>query len=215
MRIGYARVSTQDQSLNLQLDALRAAGCTRIFREKIGGKARNRPKLQAALNALGSGDHIVVWRLDRLGRDFRHLVDIAEELRGRQANIISLSEGIDTSSSIGEVVYRLICVFADFERSVIVERTRAGLAAAKARGVKLGPRSKLSPAMVDKAREYIAEGMHIEAVAEGYGVSRSTLYRYIRIGARAVRAETDYDQQVDGTLTSLHSELNQDKKPLM
>lgn len=180
MRIGYARVSTEDQSLNLQLDALRAAGCTRIFKEKIGGKARSRPKLQAALAALGPGDHIVVWRLDRLGRDFRHLVDIAEELRGRQANIISLAEGIDTSSSIGEVVYRLICVFADFERNVIVERTRAGLAAAKARGVKLGGHPKLSPAMVEKARQYIAEGMHIDAVADGYCVSRSTLYRHLR-----------------------------------
>ena len=182
MRIGYARVSTEDQSLNLQLDALRAAGCARIFKEKTSGQSRKRPEFEAALKALKPGDQMIVWRLDRLGRTFRHLVDIADELRERDCYLISLRDGIDTSSSMGEVLYRVMCVFADFERNVIVERTRAGLAAAKARGVKLGGRSKLSPAMVEKARQYIAEGMHIDAIADGYCVSRSTLYRHLRLG---------------------------------
>ena len=181
MRIGYARVSTDEQSLNLQLDALRAAGCTKVFREKISSKARNRPKLLSALNALKPGDSIVVWRLDRLGRDFRHLVDIADELRAKKANIVSLTEGIDTSSAIGEVIYRLICVFADFERNVIVERTIAGLAAAKARGQRLGRRPKLTAPQIAEARTRLTGDTKVGDIARDYGVGRSTLYRNLKL----------------------------------
>jgi DNA invertase Pin-like site-specific DNA recombinase len=171
------RVSTADQCLNLQADALRAAGCDRVFEDRSSGSSRKRPGLEAALAAIGPGDQIVVWRLDRLGRNFRHLVDIADELRERGANLISIQEGIDTSSSVGEIVFRLLSVFSDFERNVIVERTRAGLAAAKARGVKLGRRPKLSPSQILAARDLIDGGEKAEIVASRYGVGRATLFR--------------------------------------
>lgn len=174
------RVSTADQCLDLQADALRAAGCHRVFEDRLSGKSRKRPGLDAALAAIGPGDQIVVWRLDRLGRNFRHLVDIADELRERDANLISLQEGIDTSSSVGEIVFRLLSVFSDFERNVIVERTRAGLAAAKARGVKLGRRPKLSPSQIVAARDLIDGGEKAGFVARRFGVGRSTLFRSFR-----------------------------------
>jgi len=122
----------------------------------------------------------VVWRLDRLGRNFGHLVAIADELRGRGANLISLSEGIDTSSSVGEVIFRLFSVFSDFERNVIVERTVAGLAAARARGVRLGRASKMSPSQIAEAQSLIDGGMKAEAVASRYSVSRTTLFRHLK-----------------------------------
>lgn len=178
MRYGYARVSTDDQSLNLQMDALTAAGCEgRIFTDKLSGKTRKRPGLEDLLARVGRDDTLVVWRLDRVGRNFRDLIDIADELRERGANLISLSEGIDTSSSVGEVIYRLMIVFADFERKVIVERTNAGLAAAKARGVRLGRRRKLSATKVAELRRAVADGLPKAEAARQYGIGRTTLYR--------------------------------------
>ncbi|HEV2818249.1 MAG TPA: recombinase family protein [Allosphingosinicella sp.] len=174
------RVSTADQCLNLQADALRAAGCDRMFEDRLSGRSRKRPGLEAALAQIGTGDRLIVWRLDRLGRNFRDLVDIADELRERGANLISLSEGIDTSSSVGEIVFRLMSVFSDFERNVIVERTRAGLAAAKARGVRLGRRPKLSPSQIIAARDLVDGGKKAEIVASQFGVGRATLFRNIR-----------------------------------
>lgn len=196
MRIGYARVSTDDQSLNLQLDALRAAGVTRVFTDKLSGKSRKRPGLEKMLAALQPSDTIVVWRLDRIGRNFRDLVDIADELRERGANLISLSEGIDTSSSIGEVIYRLMIVFADFERKVIVERTLAGLKAAKARGVQLGRKPKLSLAQAREARVLVRSGVKADVAARRYGVARSTLYSHIgSASASPLVAGDDGDNQ--------------------
>lgn len=188
VRIGYARVSTDDQSLNLQLDALRAAGCERIFTDKLSGKSRKRAGLDEALAALNAGDQIVVWRLDRLGRNFRHLVDIADELRERGVNLISISEGIDTSSNVGEIIFRLMSVFSDFERNVIVERTVAGLAAAKARGVKLGRKPKMNSAQIAEARLLIQSGITTEAVAAHYGVGRTTMFRNVRHSAQRLAA---------------------------
>ncbi len=179
MRIGYARVSTEDQSLNLQLDALRAAGCKRVFKEKISGKSRRGPKLHAALDELYAGDQIVVWRLCRLGRTFRHRVELGDELHERGVTIVSLTEGIDTSTSFGMAIYRILSIFADMEHEGIVTRTRAGLAAARARGIKLRARHKLSQAQVDQARMLLASGMKAKVVAGDLGVSRSTLFRYL------------------------------------
>ncbi|MDQ4418848.1 recombinase family protein [Sphingobium sp. DEHP117] len=179
VRIGYARVSTDDQSLNLQLDALRHAGCAKIFTDKLSGKSRRRAGLDDALASLNANDQLVVWRLDRLGRNFRHLVDIADELRERGVNLISISEGIDTSSNVGEIIFRLMSVFSDFERNVIVERTRAGLAAAKARGVKLGRKPGLSASQVAQARQLLQSDMKMNAIARQLAVGRSTLYRYL------------------------------------
>jgi DNA invertase Pin-like site-specific DNA recombinase len=174
------RVSTADQCLDLQADALRAAGCDRVFEDRLSGRSRKRPGLEAALAQIGAGDRLIVWRLDRLGRDFRDLVDIADELRERGANLISLSEGIDTSSSVGEIVFRLMSVFSDFERNVIVERTRAGLAAAKARGVRLGRKPKLSQSQIVAARDLVDGGRKAGSVARQFGVGRATLFRNIR-----------------------------------
>lgn len=180
MRYGYARVSTDDQSLNLQLDALTAARCDGgIFTDKLSGKSRNRPGLADLLSQIASGDTLIVWRLDRIGRNFRDLVDIADELRERGANLISLSEGIDTSSSIGEVIYRLMIVFADFERKVIVERTNAGLAAAKARGVRLGRRPKLTARQVRDLRALADSGKPKAQIARDFRIGRTTLYRHL------------------------------------
>lgn len=177
MRYGYARVSTDDQNLNLQLDALNAAGVTHIFTDKLSGKTRKRPGLEDLLSQIGPKDTLVVWRLDRIGRNFRDLVDIADELRERGANLISLTEGIDTSSSIGEVIYRLMIVFADFERKVIVDRTNAGLAAAKARGVKLGRPPKLSPRTAASLKRAVDGGLSKVEVAKIFRIGRTTVYR--------------------------------------
>lgn len=177
------RVSTIDQCLDLQLDALRAAGCERIFEDRISGKSRKRPGLDEAFASLSEGQQLIVWRLDRLGRNFRDLVDLADELRERGAHLISLSEGIDTSSSVGEIVFRLLSVFSDFERNVIVERTNAGLAAAKARGVRFGRKPKLSDHQAKEARRLIDGGMKAHAVAARLGVGRSTLFRHLQKAA--------------------------------
>lgn len=179
MRIGYARVSTDDQSLNLQLDALRAAGCQHIYTDKLSGKSRKRPGLEKAMRACANGSQLVVWRLDRLGRNFRHLVDIADELRERGVNLISLSEGIDTSSNVGEIIFRLMSVFSDFERNVIVERTNAGLASARSRGVRLGREPKMTQAQAVEARRLMEGGMKSVAVAARFNVGKSTLFRHL------------------------------------
>jgi DNA invertase Pin-like site-specific DNA recombinase len=177
MRIGYARVSTDEQTTDLQLDALKTAGCDQIFQDSLSGASRKRAGLRDALAAVSAGDKFVVWKLDRLGRDFRDLNDIADELHERGAHFVSLTEGIDTSSPVGEVIYRLLSVFADFERNVIVERTRAGIRAARARGVRLGRRPKLTPEQVAEANMLLAGDASAEEVAKRYGVDRSTVYR--------------------------------------
>jgi len=176
-RFGYSRVSTTEQNLDLQLDALKRAGCEKIFQDRISGKRRQREGLDKALAALGSGDRLVVWKLDRLGRSFNHLCAVAEEIQAKGAHLVSVTEGIDTSSSIGEVIYRLMSVFADFERSLIVERTVAGLNAARAKGQRLGRRPKLTRAQIVEADALLRSGKKAEAVAFQYGVGRSTLFR--------------------------------------
>lgn len=176
-RFGYSRVSTAEQNLDLQLDALKRAGCEKIFRDKVSGKRRDRIGLDRALAVLGEGDRLIVWKLDRLGRSFNHLCTIAEQIQAKGAHLVSITEGIDTSSSIGEVIYRLMSVFADFERSLIVERTLAGLDAARARGQKLGRRPKMTKSQIIEADGLLRGGMKAEAVAYRYGVGRSTLFR--------------------------------------
>lgn len=176
-RYGYARVSTDEQSCALQIDALKAAQCDLIFEEKISGKSKRLPELERALAAMTATDKIVVWRLDRLGRNFRQLVDIADRLNARSAHIVSLTEGIDTSTAMGEVIYRIISVFADLEHKTIVERTKAGLQAAKSRGRVLGRRPKLNRQQILEVKSLLAEGHPVKSVAHRFGVHQATVFR--------------------------------------
>ena len=177
VRIGYARVSTCDQSTALQLDALREAGCARVFEDKITGISRKRPGLEQALRLIGQGDELVVWKLDRLGRSLRHLTDISEQLHAKGANFVSLADGIHTGTHVGDFFFHILGAIAEFERTLIIERTRAGLTAARRRGRSLGRKPKLSPADIASARAMMAGGMKAAAVAERLAVGRATLFR--------------------------------------
>lgn len=175
--VGYARVSTQDQSTDLQIDALRAAGCSEIHEDCVSGSVVRRPGLSAALANLSPGDVLTVWKLDRLGRSLAHLVDLVSELEGRGVGFRSLSDAIDTTSAGGRLVFHLMASLAEFERSLIVERTRAGMASARARGSMVGRRRALTPAQLDHARLLIEKGESPSVVARSLGCGRSTLYR--------------------------------------
>jgi DNA invertase Pin-like site-specific DNA recombinase len=142
--VGYARVSTHDQHLNLQLDALNAAGCERIFTDTIGGSSTQRPGLDEALTYLRSGDSLVVWRLDRLGRSLRHLIGTVGQLQSNGVGFRSLQESIDTATPGGKLVFHVFGALAEFERDLIRERTQAGLAAARARGRRGGDHARHS-----------------------------------------------------------------------
>ncbi|MDT0618315.1 recombinase family protein [Salinisphaera sp. P385] len=176
MLIGYARVSTVDQRPELQLDALRAAGCEQVFEDRISGATRERPQLATCLQTLRRGDTLVVWRLDRLGRSLKDLVSIVTELDSRGVGFQSVTEAIDTSTSSGRLVFHIFASLAEFERSIIQERTRAGLAAARARGRKGGRNPKMTLADVRKASAMLRDPNMTKAeVAEHFGVSRMTL----------------------------------------
>jgi DNA invertase Pin-like site-specific DNA recombinase len=178
--IGYARVSTADQSPELQRDALKGAGCSRIFTDTASGAKANRPQLDRMLDHLRTGDIVVVWRLDRLGRSLRNLIDLVEELGTKGVGLRSLTEHIDTTTSGGKLVFHIFGALADFERELIRERTLAGLAAARARGRVGGRPSKMTPDKVKIAREmYASREYTVEAIAETIGVSRKTVYRHL------------------------------------
>ena len=177
--LGYARVSTDDQDLNNQRAELQAAGCTKLFSEKITGTRRDRPELERMLDHLRAGDVVTVTRLDRLARSTRDLLDIAEQLQAKGAGLRSLAEPwADTTTPAGRMVLTVFAGIAEFERSLIIERTRRGREAAKARGVKFGPRPTLSRAQIEHACELIErEGRTVKETAALLGVHRSTLYR--------------------------------------
>ena len=176
MIIGYARVSTQDQNPQLQLDALSSASCEQVFHETATGKLRERPELTACLRTLRKGDALVVWKLDRLARSLKDLVEIIHDLNHRGVGFRSLTESIDTTSSGGRLVFHIFGALAEFEHSLIRERTIAGLAAARARGRKGGRKPALSPADVRKAAAMLADPNITKAeIAKHFGVSRVTL----------------------------------------
>ncbi|WP_299453321.1 recombinase family protein [uncultured Pigmentiphaga sp.] len=177
--IGYARVSTDDQDLSQQRAELHAAGCTRIFAEKVSGTHSKRPELARMLDHLRPGDVVTVTRLDRLARNTRDLLDIAEQLQAKGAGLRSLAEPwADTTSPAGRMVLTVFAGIAEFERSLIVERTRNGREAAMKRGVRFGRRPTLTPAQIAHARRLIdAEGRTAKEVASLLGVHRATLYR--------------------------------------
>jgi DNA invertase Pin-like site-specific DNA recombinase len=178
MRIGYARVSTEDQKLHLQRDALRAAGCDKIFDEKISGTIARLPARDQLLNYARPGDVAVVWKLDRLGRSLRDLVEVALRLRDRGVGLCSLHEAIDTSTASGKLTFHLFAALAEFEADLVRERTRAGLAAAQARGAILGRPRSLLPEQLEMARTLLANPkLSARKVAAQLGVHRATLYR--------------------------------------
>jgi DNA invertase Pin-like site-specific DNA recombinase len=187
MLIGYARVSTQDQDPTLQRDALKQAGCEKVFTDKASGAQRDRPQLTAALDYMRPGDTLVVWKLDRLARSLRQLIDTVEGLQDKGIGLLSLTERIDTTTSGGKLIFHIFGALAEFERSVIQERTRAGLASAKARG-KLGGRPPAwSQADIQAAKALLRDpDISVEDVARRMGVAPSTLYRHIPGGRNAV-----------------------------
>ncbi|HFN7150928.1 TPA: recombinase family protein [Pseudomonas aeruginosa] len=186
MLIGYARVSTNDQDTSLQLDALRGTGCERIYEEKAGGAAgKLRPELDRCLDALRDGDTLVVWRLDRLGRSLKELVAIISDLQESGVGFRSITEALDTTSTGGRLVFHIFAALAEFERSLIQERTRAGLSAARARGRQGGRRPKLSNKDAQKALAMLTDPCITKAeVAAHFGVTRPTLNAAIaKLGA--------------------------------
>ncbi len=180
MLIGYARVSTQDQTPALQLDALQAAGCERVFEEKASGAQRDRPELKAAIDYARPGDTLVVWKLDRLARSIKQLIETVEGLEARNIGFRSLTETIDTTTAGGRLVFHIFGGLAEFERSIIRERTMAGLASARARG-RLGGRPRsLSEADLAAARALLSDpNITVDAAAKRLGVAPSTIYRHL------------------------------------
>ena len=183
MYIGYARVSTDDQDLSLQRDALNAAGCERIFEDTMSGAKAERPGLSDALDHCRVGDTLVVWRLDRLGRSLTNLIELMTTLNDKEIGFKSFSEQIDTTTSGGKLIFHIFGALAEFERELIRERTRAGLAAARARGRQGGRPKKLdTPKKIAMAQSLYNEGTHsIDDICQTLGVSRATLYRMIKI----------------------------------
>lgn len=175
--IGYARVSTFEQTLDLQRDALNAAGAVSIYEDKASGKSADRPELQQCLKALRDGDMLVVWRLDRLGRNLQDLIRIVNELEGRGIRFRSLKESIDTTGPAGKLVFHMFAALAEFERELIRERTLAGLEAARARGKKGGRPESLDAKQQQVVLAMMASRvMSIAEIARQFNVSRSTLY---------------------------------------
>lgn len=178
MRFGYVRVSTADQNESLQVDALTAVGCDRLYSDHASGKADQRPGLDNLLDQLRPGDTVVVWRLDRLGRSLRHLIELAAELEQREVALVSLTESLDTSTPGGKLVFHVFGALAEFERDLIRERTMAGLAAARARGRRGGRPRALTPEKLKTARAMHSSGDHdVSSIARVLGVSRATIYR--------------------------------------
>lgn len=192
MLIGYARISAHDQNPALQLDVLKAAGCQRIFVEKASVAQRDRPELKAAIGSIRPGDTLVVWKLDRLARSMKQLIEIFENLDGQQIGFRSLTETIDTTTAGGKLVFHIFGALAEFERSIIRERTRAGLDAAKARGRRGGRPPKLDEQHMSAARAMLAEpSVTVVDVARRLGVSPSTLYRHLPAARSQVLAPAE------------------------
>lgn len=178
--IGYARVSTKDQDPTLQRAALEEAGCERVFYETASGASRERPELTRMLDHVRRGDTVVVWKLDRLGRSVQHLIEVVTALRERGIGFRSLTEGFDTTTAMGEMLFHVLGALAQFERAIIRERTLAGLAVARAAGKTGGRRPKLTDRQVEMAQQMHAAGKHtITEIAEILGVSRPTVYRVL------------------------------------
>ncbi|WNV04756.1 recombinase family protein [Candidatus Methylospira mobilis] len=185
MLIGYARVSTQDQNLDLQIEALTKAGCEKLFDDKISGSRAERPGLAKVMETLREGDTLVVWKLDRLGRSVKHLVDLVGELHKRGVQFKSLTDAIDTGTPSGRFFFHVMASLAEMERELNVERTRAGLEAARQLGRKSGRKPKMTDSKIESAKKLLASGVLPKDVAKNLGVSIPTLYRWLPASANA------------------------------
>jgi DNA invertase Pin-like site-specific DNA recombinase len=180
MLIGYARVSTHEQNLDLQIDALTAAGCEKLFTEKISSLKEERKGFTEALEYLRSGDVLVVWKLDRLGRTLKQLIELVGLLNQKGIGFKSLKETIDTTTSTGKLVFHIFAALAEFERDLLHERTQAGLEAARARGRYGGRRKALPPPKIALAKKlYHQKTLKVMEICQSLGISRTTLYRYV------------------------------------
>ncbi len=177
MIYGYARVSTAEQNTDSQRDALNSVGCEEIITDKVSGAAEKRPRLETLLKRLKKGDTLIVSRLDRLGRSLSHLIEIMNRLECQGVAFKSLSESIDTSTAGGRLIFHMMGALAEFERSLITERTQAGLQAAKSRGVRLGRPRSLTASQIKHAAKLIDNGENMANVAHSFGIDRTTLWR--------------------------------------
>lgn len=185
MKIGYARVSTQDQNLDMQIDALKSAGCEIIFEEKISGKSKERPELTKLFEKLRKGDTVVVWKLDRLGRSLKDLIDLITKMQQLNASFLSIQDGINTETATGRFTFNIFASLAEFEREIISERTKAGLTSARARGRKGGRPAGYSKETIKKIKAvkvlYDATGSSsVQEIADSLKISRATCYRYLK-----------------------------------
>jgi DNA invertase Pin-like site-specific DNA recombinase len=181
MKIGYARVSTDDQNMSLQLDALQAAGCGKVFQDHVSGAVVKRPGLDAALAALQPGDVLTVWRLDRLGRTMPHLVSTVADFAERGIGFQSITEAMDTTTAGGELLFHVMGALAQFERRLNAERSRAGIEAARRRGKHLGRPADLTPEKIRHARQMIeSEEQSVSSMAKLLGVHRVTLHKALK-----------------------------------
>ena len=188
MLVGYARVSTQDQDLALQLDALSQVGCEKVFTEKASGAQRERPQLAEALDYMRAGDTLVIWKLDRLARSLKQLIETVEALSARDIGLRSLTEAIDTTTPGGRLIFHIFGALAEFERGVIRERTRAGLDAARARGRVGGRPPALSVDDIAAAKALLRDpAITVQQAAKRLGVAPSTLYRHLPGGRGGLR----------------------------
>ncbi len=178
MLIGYARVSSNEQNLDLQIDELKKAGCTEIFSDKITGMKKSRPNLNDALSYLREGDSFVVWKLDRLGRNVKGLIELTETLKTKGVHFLSITDGIDTSTPAGRFFFHVMASLSQMERELLIERTKAGLEAARKRGRTGGRKRLMTPSKVEAAKKLISDGMPPRDVAKNLGVSIPTLYRW-------------------------------------
>lgn len=179
MLIGYARVSTQDQNLELQQEALSKAGCQKVFEDKLSGTRVDRPGLTKALEMLREDDTLVVWKLDRLGRSVKQLVNLVGELRKRGVQFKSLTDAIDTGTPSGRFFFHVMASLAEMERELTIERTRAGLEIARQLGRKGGRKPKMTDSKIESAKKLLANGVPPRDVAKNLGVSIPTLYRWL------------------------------------
>lgn len=202
MLIGYARVSTEDQNLSLQTDALKEAGCQKIYQEKISSAQAQRPALEELLSHLRAGDTLIVWKLDRLGRSLKELIALITKFAEQQVNFKSLNENIDTSTPTGQLIFHIFCALAEFEKELIRQRTLAGLQAARARKQVLGRPKGLSKASQQKAQAaaslYRDGSLAVRAMCDHLHISLPTLYRYLKHENVTFKAEQPKIEIVEG-----------------